>query len=131
MPGNAVRPFVNIDRNACAAGTFVTHASADRHIIDAATRHRWRLKARCADSESQFLAMKKFFVFTAIASRRRSPEPAFRANRPDRFGSREFVRATMKRCSRRTIDASSRADRDDDDGENVARRATLRCRVWI
>jgi hypothetical protein len=51
---------VKITRSDCAAGVSVIHAFNAQHTLDAATQHRSRAKARCADSESSILAIKKF-----------------------------------------------------------------------
>jgi hypothetical protein len=47
-------------RNACAAGISIIRTSFDRCIADVVSAHKHRFEARCADSESRFLAMKKF-----------------------------------------------------------------------
>jgi hypothetical protein len=60
MPENAPPSIVNISRNARTAGVSVIRASNDQRAIGRMATHRGRLKARCADSESRFLAMKKF-----------------------------------------------------------------------
>jgi hypothetical protein len=76
---NTTLPIVNIAGSGCTAGTSSTHAFEQRSAIDAVATHLHRLKARCADSESQFLAMKKF-----------SRRPALRliVARPNRFFER-------------------------------------------
>ncbi|WP_146686418.1 hypothetical protein [Bradyrhizobium canariense] len=63
MGENATLAFVNIEGNACAAGVSLIRVSDDHRIVAAIATHRYRLKARCADSESPFLAMKKFSRF--------------------------------------------------------------------
>jgi hypothetical protein len=83
--------FVNIEGNACAADVFVIHSHDDRCAIDVIATHRDRSKAACADSESQYLAIKKFFMVTALASHRRSPRPIFWTNRRNRFATAFFV----------------------------------------
>jgi|UPI00055C9830 hypothetical protein len=50
----------NIARNACAAVLFVIRALNYRYVIDGIATDRQQLKADCADSESRFLAIKKF-----------------------------------------------------------------------
>jgi hypothetical protein len=57
---NALPSIVNIARNADAAGVSAIRAFNDRRAIGLTATHRGRLKARCTDSESRFLAMKKF-----------------------------------------------------------------------
>jgi hypothetical protein len=47
-------------RNACAAGVFVVIASRHQDAIDAIAPLHGPPKARCVDSESRFLAIKKF-----------------------------------------------------------------------
>src|SRR5260370_41751898 len=56
---------VNIARSACAAGTSVIDSLNDRRAVDVVATDRDRLKARCADSESRVLAIKKFSWSTA------------------------------------------------------------------
>ena len=58
--------IVNIARNPDAAGIFAIRAFDDRRAIDVVSRGRGRLKARCADSESGFLAIKKFSRLPAL-----------------------------------------------------------------
>jgi hypothetical protein len=60
VPENATLPIVNIAGSDCAAGISITHASLDQCAITIIATHPGRLKARCADSESPFLAIKKF-----------------------------------------------------------------------
>jgi len=57
---NPTPSIVNIAKSARAAGVSVIRAFNDRRAIDVTATHRSRLKARCADSESRFLAIKKF-----------------------------------------------------------------------
>ena len=57
---NAMQTNVNIAGSACAAGVFVISTFDDRRAFDVVATHRCRLKAHCADSESRFLAIKKF-----------------------------------------------------------------------
>ena len=57
---NAMQTNVSIAGSACAAGVFVINTFDDRRAFDVAATHRCRLKAYCADSESRFLAIKKF-----------------------------------------------------------------------
>src|SRR3981189_1082832 len=62
---NPTPPTVNIARSACAAGTSVIDSLKSRRAVDVIATDRDRLKARCADSESRFLAIKKFSWSTA------------------------------------------------------------------
>jgi hypothetical protein len=62
---NPTTPAVKIARSDCAAGTFVIDSLKDRRAADVVATDRGRLKARCADSESRFLAIKKFSWSTA------------------------------------------------------------------
>src|SRR5712671_153644 len=62
---NPTTPTVNIARSACTAGTYVIDSLNDRRAVDVISTDRDRLKARCADSESRFLAIKKFSWSTA------------------------------------------------------------------
>jgi hypothetical protein len=52
--------IVNVAENTCAAGISAIHSSAARCAIDVVATHRHRQKAVVADSESRFLAIKKF-----------------------------------------------------------------------
>jgi hypothetical protein len=60
MPENKTPAFVNIDESPCAAGLSAIHSAGGLRIIDAVASRRRRSKVRRADSESPFLAMKKF-----------------------------------------------------------------------
>jgi hypothetical protein len=100
--------FVNIEGNGCAADVFVIHAHDDRCAVDIIATHRDGSKAVCADSESQNLAIKKFFMVTALASHGRSPKPFFWTNRGYRFGHR-FSVVAINFGSRRATDARLRA----------------------
>jgi hypothetical protein len=65
MPGNTTSAFVNIAESHCGAGIFAIHTSGDLRVVDTiATRRGW-LKVLSADSESSFLAMKKFSCIPA------------------------------------------------------------------
>jgi hypothetical protein len=57
---NTTSAFVNIAESHCAAGTSAIHTSEDLHVVDAIATRRHRSKVLSADSESPFLAMKKF-----------------------------------------------------------------------
>jgi len=61
----ATHAFVNIEGKPCAAGISATLACCDVSEIASLATHSWRPKVRCADSESQFLAIKKFSCTTA------------------------------------------------------------------
>jgi len=58
--GNPRIPIVDIAGSACAAGIFVDSAFDAHDAMQAVATRRCRPKAGCADSESVFLAMKKF-----------------------------------------------------------------------
>jgi hypothetical protein len=58
--GNAATAIVDIARSTHSAGVFVIRTLNDRRSIDITATHRVQSKARCADSESRFLAIKKF-----------------------------------------------------------------------
>jgi hypothetical protein len=63
---NTAPVIVNVAGNACATGVFVIRAFNERCSIDVSTTHRRPLKTRCADSESRFLAIKKFSCSPAL-----------------------------------------------------------------
>jgi hypothetical protein len=63
---NATFTIVDIAGSDCAAGVFAIFTSDYRYAIDVIATHRCRLKACCADSESRFLAMKKFSRLPAL-----------------------------------------------------------------
>jgi len=94
---NPTPPAVNIARSHCAAGIFVIHSLNECRAIEVIATDRGPPKACCADSESRFLAIKKFSWSTA------SRRIAVRQNRffariaaPDsqlRFWSREAPQA--------------------------------------
>jgi hypothetical protein len=56
----ATPAIFNIAKSACAAGLFVISTLNYRDAIDGIVTDRHQLKANCADSESRFLAIKKF-----------------------------------------------------------------------
>src|SRR6476661_396183 len=58
-------PAVNIARSHCAAGIFVIHSLDECRAVDVVATDRGLPKACCADSESRFLAIKKFSWSTA------------------------------------------------------------------
>jgi hypothetical protein len=55
-------------------------ALRDQTTIDVVASHRSRLKAPCVDSESRFLAIKKFFAPTGFASLRARQNRSFGRN---------------------------------------------------
>jgi hypothetical protein len=57
---NTTPPIVNIAGNACATGISVNNTCNDHCSIGITATHRCGPKAGCADSESRFLAIKKF-----------------------------------------------------------------------
>jgi hypothetical protein len=57
---NTSPTIINIAGNACAADVFVILARIDRDVASVIASLEWRLKTRFADSESRFLAIKKF-----------------------------------------------------------------------
>jgi hypothetical protein len=57
--------IVNIARNTCAAVVSLIRTSHVRIAINAGATHRSRQNAVVADSESRFLAIKKFSCTTA------------------------------------------------------------------
>jgi hypothetical protein len=62
---NATSAIVNIARNTCAAVVSLILTSHARSAIDVAATHRRPQKAVVADSESRFLAIKKFSCLAA------------------------------------------------------------------
>jgi len=62
---NAMSSIVNLTRNACAAVVSMIHASLARCTITVVATDRSWQKAFAADSESRFLAIKKFSCTTA------------------------------------------------------------------
>jgi hypothetical protein len=65
MRENAMPAIVNITRKPCAAGISLIHASSNQSTIRVVATHRRRQNAPLADSESRFLAIKKFSCTTA------------------------------------------------------------------
>jgi hypothetical protein len=57
--------IVNVARNTCAAVVSLIHTSHVQPTIDVVATRRYRQKASLADSESRFLAIKKFSCTTA------------------------------------------------------------------
>jgi hypothetical protein len=62
---NTMSAIVNIERNTCAAGISLIHTSYADFTIEVVATRRCRQKAPLADSESWFLAIKKFSCTTA------------------------------------------------------------------
>jgi hypothetical protein len=60
MCGRLKSPIIDAARNPCAAGVFETHTFNDWSAKDVIATDQWCLKERVADSESRFLAIKKF-----------------------------------------------------------------------
>jgi hypothetical protein len=58
-------PITGVAKNHCAASVFITHTFGDYQANDVIMKDRRRSKARVADSESRFLAIKKFFCSPA------------------------------------------------------------------
>src|SRR5258708_12407175 len=65
-PRKLKRAIVDVAGNACAAVVFANHAFDDHRTIDVVAISRWRRKARCADSDSRFLAIKNFSCSPAL-----------------------------------------------------------------
>jgi hypothetical protein len=100
--------IVNIAGSDCAAGVFVIRALINRRVSNVAATHRWPPKARCADSESRILAMKKFSCppasrliaarqnrfFARIAST--DSQDGFRFERPIRDHGERSMHAHMR-----------------------------------
>jgi hypothetical protein len=63
--GNAMSAIVNITKNACTAVVSLIQAPRILGTIEVASTRRRRQKAVVADSESRFLAIKKFSCTTA------------------------------------------------------------------
>jgi hypothetical protein len=109
--------FVDIAGIAFATGVFVIDAFAASHAADVVPMRPGRLRAPCADSESRFLAIKKFSWLAAFASHRRSPKPIFDANRADRFATAFRVGSTRDAHGERLIFAR---ERERDGGDDAA-----------
>jgi hypothetical protein len=62
---NAASAIVNVRRNTCAAGISLIHTTHAHSAIDVAATHRGWQNTVVADSESGFLAIKKFSCTTA------------------------------------------------------------------
>jgi hypothetical protein len=60
MRARGRKKTAKIERNACAAVLYEIHAIDDHHLIQVADERDGRSNGRCADSESFFLATKKF-----------------------------------------------------------------------
>jgi hypothetical protein len=92
---NAMSAIVNITRNACAAVVSLIRTLLVDRMIDVTATHRRRQKAVVTDSESWFLAIKKFSCITAsrlIAAR----QTRFFAGIAAADSYRDFVRATRR-----------------------------------
>jgi hypothetical protein len=62
---NTMSAIVNVAGNTCAAVVSLIHTSCVHSTIDVVATRRYRQKASLADSESRFLAIKKFSCTTA------------------------------------------------------------------
>jgi hypothetical protein len=62
---NATSAIVNVKRKPCGAVVSAIHTSRDQYAINLVATHRRPQKAPRVDSESQFLAIKKFSCTTA------------------------------------------------------------------
>jgi hypothetical protein len=62
---NATLAIVDIAGNACAAAASIIRTLRDRGKVDVVVTDRCLPKGRCADSESRFLAIKKFSCSSA------------------------------------------------------------------
>jgi len=113
---NTTLSIVNIAGSCCTAGTSALRAFDDRCAIDVIATHRCRSQPRCADSESQFLAMKKF-----------SWQPASRliVTRQNRFFAR--IAAADSRCDFSRA-AASRLAMNDRCAPACASATPRRCR---
>jgi hypothetical protein len=60
VPQRPTSAFVNIEGNACAADVSLIRDNNDRCVFDVTATQGCREKAAGMDSESQFLAIKKF-----------------------------------------------------------------------
>ena len=69
--------IVRITRNICATGISCIRTLRDKTPIDVVEGRRASLKALCVDSESRFLAIKKFFVLAGFASLRARQNRSF------------------------------------------------------
>jgi hypothetical protein len=123
---NAAPAIVNIEGSTCAASVFVIIAFNELRARDTVATHRCRSKARCADSESQFLAMKKFSCSPAsrrIGTRQNQFFPRIAAaDSQSHFGPRDA--STIVAGDQCTLACRSSGD------DAAPRRATFRCRVW-
>jgi hypothetical protein len=84
---NTTPAFVNIDENHCAAGVSGIHPCDALRAIDVVATRRHRSKMRRADSESLFLAMKKFSRIRASRRFDAHQGRIFAANRGSRFAT--------------------------------------------
>jgi hypothetical protein len=62
---NAMPAIVNVAIKSCAAGISAIHTSRHQSAIGVVATHRYPQKAPRVDSESRFLAIKKFSCTTA------------------------------------------------------------------
>jgi hypothetical protein len=84
---NTTPALVNIDENHCAAGISAIHSSGALCVVDVIATRRRRSKVRRADSESPFLAMKKFSRIPASRRFGAHQDRIFAANRHSRFAT--------------------------------------------
>ena len=127
---NAMSSIVNLTRNACAAVVSMIHASLARCAITVVATDRSRQKTVAADSESRFLAIKKFSCTTAwrrIAARQtRFFAGIVTADSRVRFSSAPRLAARRAWL----MHAGARLAQRRATVMPTSRRATFRCRVW-
>jgi hypothetical protein len=125
----AALAFVDVIENHCAASVSAIQLSCEKNSMrDGAARRRGS-KTRVANSESAFLATKKFLCAT-------SPNPIGARQNRHFCESREPIRnnTTDRRDDDRSLDRPARARlRHPIDAASITAarcRATFRCRVW-
>jgi hypothetical protein len=127
---NPMSSIDNLTRNDCAAVVSLIHASLTCCAITSVATDRSRQNAVAADSESWFLAIKKFSCTTAwrrIAARQtRFFAGIVTADSRVRFSSAPRLAARRAWL----MHAGARLTRRRAPVVPTSRRATFRCRVW-
>jgi hypothetical protein len=88
---NSTLVFVNVAGNACATGISAIRMQRVVCVVYAQATHRLRSKSSRGDSESGFLAMKKFFDTNSLWLAAISPNRLSGESQPVRFGQCDLL----------------------------------------
>jgi hypothetical protein len=130
MRENSQFANVNVAEKACGVGLFATCAFIDRCFAEFVAAPRVVRNGRCADSESRFLAIKKFFALAGFVSHQGAPKPAFRANRSRLIRGRIVLEPSPFAAYGESLMHARGFERVSSDGAADDRQSGFRCRAW-